>query len=159
MKAGIADAMKLALAEPDHERTLLASAHEHARMVGGHGDERVVAAQLVVGEPGGLHQVAVQVLRDQVGHHLRVGLGGELGAGCPEAVAQLGPVLDDPVEHDVDAPLVSQCGCAFSSVTRPCVAQRVWPMPVEPGFPFVRATASRSCSRLPTACTLRRRRP
>ena len=27
---------------------------------------------------------------------------------------------------------VSQCGCAFASVTRPWVAQRVWPMPVEP---------------------------
>ena len=94
----------LALAEPDHERTLLAGAHEHARMVGGHGDERVMPAQLVVGEPGGFHQVAVEVLRDQVGHHLRVRLGGELGAACTEAVAQLGPVLDDPVEHDVDAP-------------------------------------------------------
>ena len=25
--------------------------------------------------------------------------------------------------------LVSKCGCAFCSLTRPCVAQRVWPMP------------------------------
>src|SRR4029453_12590091 len=28
---------------------------------------------------------------------------------------------------------VSKCGCAFSSLTRPCVAQRVWPMPVVAG--------------------------
>ena len=28
---------------------------------------------------------------------------------------------------------VSKCGCAFSSVTRPWVAQRVWPMPVVAG--------------------------
>ncbi len=27
----------------------------------------------------------------------------------------------------------SKCGWAFSSVTRPCVAQRVWPMPVVAG--------------------------
>ena len=26
-----------------------------------------------------------------------------------------------------------ECGCAFSSEGRPCVAQRVWPMPVQPG--------------------------
>ncbi len=26
--------------------------------------------------------------------------------------------------------VVSKCGWAFSSVTRPCVAQRVWPIPV-----------------------------
>ena len=39
---------------------------------------------------------------------------------------------------------VSQCGCAFASVTRPCVAQRVWPIPVEPfRWPFESATALR----------------
>src|SRR3954463_15996963 len=30
-------------------------------------------------------------------------------------------------------PVVSKCGCAFVSLTRPCVAQRVWPMPVVAG--------------------------
>ena len=50
---------------------------------------------------------------------------------------------------------VSQCGWAFASVTRPCVAQRVWPMPVEPfRWPFERATALRRFWRLPTAWTL-----
>ena len=50
---------------------------------------------------------------------------------------------------------VSQCGWALASVTRPWVAQRVWPMPVEPfRFPFVAATASRRFWRFPTAWTL-----
>ena len=30
------------------------------------------------------------------------------------------------------SPVQSRCGWAFSSVGRPCVAQRVWPMPKEP---------------------------
>ena len=29
-------------------------------------------------------------------------------------------------------PVQSRCGWAFSSVGRPCVAQRVWPMPYSP---------------------------
>ena len=29
-------------------------------------------------------------------------------------------------------PVQSRCGCAFSSVGRPCVAQRVWPDAVQP---------------------------
>ena len=58
---------------------------------------------------------------------------------------------------------VSKCGWAFSSLTRPWVAQRVWPMPVvavrvavatPPDSSSTRAeTASRRCSRLPTART------
>ena len=65
---------------------------------------------------------------------------------------------------------VSKCGWALDSVTRPCVAQRVWPMPLvacssatatatggplscgsAPPLPC--ATASRSLLRLPTART------
>ena len=26
----------------------------------------------------------------------------------------------------------ARCGCAFCSDGRPCVAQRVWPMPIDP---------------------------
>ncbi len=55
---------------------------------------------------------------------------------------------------------VSKCGWAFASVTRPCVAHRVWPMPVRvasppsAGSPWPLALiASRSFSRLPTART------
>jgi hypothetical protein len=93
----------LALAQADDQRALLASAHEHARVVGGHRDERVVPAQLVVGEAHGLGQVAVQVLRDQVRHDLGVGLRGEPGAVGLEPLAQGGPVLHDSVERDVHA--------------------------------------------------------
>ena len=57
---------------------------------------------------------------------------------------------------------VSKCGWAFASDTRPCVAQRVCPMPTvatraataTPPSPSSRAaTASRSALRLPTART------
>jgi hypothetical protein len=55
---------------------------------------------------------------------------------------------------------VSKCGCAFSSVTRPWVAQRVWPIPVVGSRsttatppPARSATASRRKERLPTART------
>ena len=56
---------------------------------------------------------------------------------------------------------VSKCGWAFSSDTRPCVAQRVCPIPVvagldataTPPLPAVAATASRNAPRLPTART------
>ena len=34
-------------------------------------------------------------------------------------------------------PVQSRCGCAFSSVGRPCVAQRVCPMPYSPSSGLV----------------------
>ena len=59
--------------------------------------------------------------------------------------------------------VMSKCGCALTSLTRPCVAQRVWPMPVvtdlgrggDAAGLVVDAprTASPRCSRLPTART------
>ena len=84
-----------------------------------------------------------------------------MGAVGEEALAQLDVVLDDPVEDDVDAVVVSKCGCAFSSLTRPWVAQRVCPMPssTRPArLPRRReaaraSTASRSAERFPTART------
>jgi hypothetical protein len=93
----------LPLAEAHDERALLARAHQHARVVGRHRDERVVAAEVVVGEPHGLDQIPVEMGGDQVRHHLGVRLGGELGALGAETVAELGPVLDDAVEDDVEA--------------------------------------------------------
>ncbi len=55
-------------------------------------------------------------------------------------------------------PVLSSCGWAFSSVTRPWVAQRVWAMPVSAGIrlplPFdATSTAARRLARLPTAWT------
>ena len=72
--------------------------------------------------------------------------------------------------------VVSKCGWAFSSVTRPWVAQRVWPMPVPGCGRSARATgaaagvgrraaasrpsiAARSTLRLPTVRTASIRSP
>jgi hypothetical protein len=93
----------LAVAHAHHQRALLAGAHEHLRLVGRHRHEGVVAAKVVVREPHRLHEVALEVVGDQVGHHLGVGLGGEVRAVGEQPVAEVGPVLDDPVEHDVHA--------------------------------------------------------
>src|SRR5580704_3171493 len=41
------------------------------------------------------------------------------------------------------SPLQSRCGCAFSSVGRPCVAQRVWPIPYTPSSGVMRIDSSR----------------
>ena len=42
---------------------------------------------------------------------------------------------------------MSKCGCAFSSLTRPCVAQRVWPMPVVAGASATRDAAAVAVAR------------
>ena len=46
-----------------------------------------------------------------------------------QLLLELQVVLDDAVVDDDDRPVQSRCGWAFSSVGRPCVAQRVWPRP------------------------------
>src|SRR5579862_630377 len=46
------------------------------------------------------------------------------------------------------SPVQSRCGCAFSSVGRPCVAQRVWPMPNWPSSGCL-TSASSSFESLP----------
>ena len=43
-------------------------------------------------------------------------------------------------------PVQSRCGWAFSSVGRPCVAQRVWPMPYSPSSGLPAITSSRRAS-------------
>ena len=43
-------------------------------------------------------------------------------------------------------PVQSRCGWAFSSVGRPCVAQRVWPMPYSPSSGLVAMTSSSRAS-------------
>src|SRR5436305_370703 len=71
-----------------------------------------------------------------------------------------------PLTTTWTALLVSKCGWALSSLTRPCVAQRVWPMPVvavraatatapSPSASLA-ATASNRFWRLPTARLARR---
>ena len=62
--------------------------------------------------------------------------------------AQLDVVLDDTVMNDRDR--AALCGWALPSDGRPCVAHRVWPIPIEPlsGEP---SSARRKFSSLPTA--------
>jgi len=50
------------------------------------------------------------------------------------------------------------CGCALRSVGRPCVAHRVWPMPVLPRSGFFFSVSAR-CTSLPTARTISIPRP
>ena len=67
-----------------------------------HGDEGVVPAQIAEGLAHRLGQVALVVALDQVGDDLGVGLGGEVVALVAQLAPQLGVVLDDSVEDDVD---------------------------------------------------------
>ena len=64
-------------------------------------------------------------------HRLGVGLGLEHVALGGELLAQLLEVLDDAVVHDGDTRSF-MCGWALRSTGLPCVAQRVWPMPMRP---------------------------
>ena len=61
----------------DDQRTFAPRADQDPGLVGAHGDERVVPAQLGVGGADGGEQIAVVVMGNQVGDHLGVGLGGE----------------------------------------------------------------------------------
>jgi hypothetical protein len=92
----------LALADAGDQRTLLASPDQAPGLVGVHGDEGVVAAQLGIGGADRGGEVALVVGGDQVGDDLGVGLGGEALAVGLQPLAQAGVVLDDPVEDDVD---------------------------------------------------------
>ena len=136
----------LALAHSHHQRALLPGAHEHLRLIGGHGHEGVVAAKVVVGEADGLDEIALEVLRHEMGHHLGVGLGGERGPVSTSLSRSSVQFSTMPLSTMCTRSEVSQCGWAFASVTRPWVAQRVCPMPVEPRrWPFFETTASRRC--------------
>jgi hypothetical protein len=59
-------------------------------------------AQLAEGLPHRLREIPMVVALDQVGDDLRVGLGAEAMALGLELAPELGMVLDDPVEDDVD---------------------------------------------------------
>ena len=102
-KAGIAEARKASPSPtPATSGHSLRAPIEPLRLVGVHGDEGVVAAQLGVGGAHRGGEVAVVAGGDQVGDYLGVGLGGEDLALLLQRPAQLGVVLDDPVEDDVD---------------------------------------------------------
>src|SRR5215216_359673 len=65
-----------------------------------------MAAETAVRAAGGFNQpVRVEVSGDQVRDDLDVGFGGELRAVRYKLLLELHVVLDDPVDHDVDAVL------------------------------------------------------
>ena len=97
-----------------------------------------------------------------MGHDLGVGLGGEVGAGGHQAVAQLDVVLDDAVQDDVDVARRVVVGMGVllghAAVGGParvadarCVASGA-SVATPPGSPSA-STASRRWARLPTART------
>ena len=47
-----------------------------------------------------------------------------------------------PLWTTATSPLVSVCGCAFTSLAGPWVAQRVWPIPARPENRLGRSSAS-----------------
>ena len=61
-------------------------------------------AELRVRRPHGLHQVALVERADELRDRLGVGLRREALAAGLEGFAQRPVILDDPVEHDLDAP-------------------------------------------------------
>ena len=138
--------------DPDHERHLVACADEEARVVVMDHDEREVALELVERETHSLDEIALVVALDEMSDRLRVRLGRERVAVGSEARRQLAVVLDDPVEDDRELRGSQPAsGCAFASVTPPCVAQRVWPSPVVAVEPFDPARSFR----LPSGPTAR----
>ena len=120
----------LAVAEPDDERRLMSDADEQVGLVVVDRDDREVPFELRVDAAERLREIAVVLLLEQVDDDLGVGLGRERVTALGQLRPQLAVVLDDPVEDDREA-AGSQpvSGCAFCSVTAPCVAQRVWPSP------------------------------
>ncbi len=116
-----------------------------------------------VGFGGGLDAVAlgsggeVELVFDEVGDDLGVGLGDELVAFGDEGVFEGDVVFDDAVvDDDEGAGAVAVGGGRSLRWGRPWVAQRVWPMPKEPSMGDSAMTASRLRS-LPGA--RRRARP
>ena len=142
-KAGIAEATKLSPSPtPTTSGHSLRAPTSRSGLVGVHRDEGVVAAQLGVGGAHGLDEVAVVVRGDQVGDDLGVGLGAELAPPASRPLAQLDVQFSTmPLSTMWTRPERVVVRVGVASVTRPWVAQRVWPMPRRPApardTPFV----------------------
>ena len=100
----------LALADADHERAVAAGRDDAVGVLGVDGDEREGALEAAADVLHGDRQVdaGLELLLQQVGRDLGVGVGGHLDALGLEARAQLGEVLDDPVVHERDAALAPE---------------------------------------------------
>jgi len=93
---------RLAVADPDDEGTLLARRDQRFGVIGVQGRERVMTAQVTERKAYRFSEIPGVVLFDQVGDDLGIGLRAEQMALVAQRVPELGVVLDDPVEHDVD---------------------------------------------------------
>ena len=145
---------RLALAEADHHRALEARADDHLR-VERQTPEREVAVQIEEDARARSTTIAVVVRREQV-RDASVSVS-ELKPWpfVGHLLAQLGVVLDDAVEHHREAVVVARERVRVGlRTTPPWVAQRVWPMPVVAGEPFVPATCLQR-STLPTCAPAR----
>ena len=115
-----------------------------ARVVVMDHDEREVALELVERETHGLDEVALVVALDEMRDRLRVGLGRERVAvgrrGSRSARGSSRRCRSGRSRASRARQPAS--GCAFASVTPPCVAQRVWPSPVVAVEPFARRAPS-----------------
>ena len=74
---------------------------------------------------------ALDLALDQMRDDFGIGLALNIAALGDQLLAQRLEILDDAVVDQRDSP--TMCGWALSSVGAPCVAQRVWAMPVAPG--------------------------
>ena len=146
---------------PTIKRRALPRADHAMRLVAAKHGDRVGAAQPLDGLLHGLEQIAVVQVVDQMRDHFGVGLAFEDIAGGGQFGAQLVMVFDDAVVHQRDRASREKCGCALCETGAPCVAQRVWAMPVKPDRPVCSTCASRSATRavlrarcsLPSTCS------
>ena len=86
-------------------------------------------------------EAAVEIIGDEMDRDFGVGFGFEFVALGDQLVAQLAEILDDAVMHHARRAR-RHAGWALVSVGAPCVAQRVWPMPVRPGSGWLRSTSA-----------------
>ncbi len=100
----------LLLAAAYHERALAARPHQRLGLVEAHRHEREVTLQLGVCTAHGVGEVTRVVVGDQVSDHLRIGLRGEATALREQTLTQRHVVLDDPVDHHVDAVVAVEVG-------------------------------------------------
>ena len=137
----------------DGERRTLAGRDHQIVMAGEDDAESEGALQLLqcFAHGGDRFRTTIHFVGNQVNDGFRIGVGLEAMTFGLELGAQFAKVLDDAVVNDRD--LAVMCGCALRSVGRPCVAQRVCPMPVRPAS----GSMSRRFSRLRNLPSARRR--
>ena len=139
-----------AVAIADRQRRALARADQQILLALEQIDERERAAQPPERRMNGLRGVLplAEFVLDDERRNLGIGLGRKRISLGGEFLAQRPEILDDAVVNDREPG--EACGWALFSVGLPCVAQRVWPMPIAPLSGAAASFASRFRS-LPSA--------